>query len=498
MRVRSSSWAVGDSTPGHEGKDAGWRSGAVGPETGADRAEERSWRHEPRDEHESLFRPWRAQAHSSVGPVTRFVRSRFVEIGSVLARHAIETFANFVRERLVRRPKREPARRGAEHLRDALVELGPTFIKLGQVLSTRPDLIPPAYEVALSSLQDAAPPVPFSAVRDAIRQELARDPTEAYACFGEEPIAAASIGQVHAARLADGREVVVKVRRPGIVPVVDSDLVVLRKLAKFATWGWSPLRRIELVGFVDEFATTLRAELDYVAEGENADRIRPSLTAIGVHVPMVIWDVTTSGVLTLERIYGAKITDLAKLDEMGVDRGAIARDVAYAYLAMVFGIGFFHADPHPGNLFVEADGRLAMVDFGMMGTVAVPVRAALVEILLALATKDSKRSAAALRRLGIVPDDIDESRFAAELDRFTSESFEVPVGEIRLAPLLADFMAVSRRHHLHFPRELGLLLKTIVMCEGLAARLDPSFAMPAVLAKFVQSTFPPFLDTEQE
>src|ERR1019366_4059013 len=141
----------------------------------------------------------------------------------------------------------------------------------------------------------------------------------------------------------------VKVRRRGIIATVDSDLAILQRLAKLATWGWSPLRRVDLVGFVAEFATTLRAELDYVAEGENADRIRPSLTAIGVHVPMVIWDMTTSAVLTLERIYGAKITDLAKLDEMGVDRGAIARDVAYAYLAMVFGIGFFHADPHPGN-----------------------------------------------------------------------------------------------------------------------------------------------------
>jgi ubiquinone biosynthesis protein len=162
---------------------------------------------------------------------------------------------------------------------------------------------------------------------------------------------------------------------------------------------------------------------------------------------------------------------------------------------MIFANGFFHADPHPGNLFVEADGRLAMVDFGMMGTVTAPVRAALVEILLALATKDSMRSAAALRVLGIVPNDVDEVRFAAELERLTSASFELPVGEMRLAPLLADFMAVSRRHHLRFPRELGLLVKTVVMCEALAARLDPTFALPSLLATFVQSTFPPLLDT---
>jgi len=427
--------------------------------------------------------------------MTRSVDRRAVQIGSVFVHHAMATFANFARQRLLRIHKREPARRGAEHFRDALLELGPTFIKLGQVLSTRPDLIPPTYEEALSSLQDSASPIPFRAVRDAICHELSRDPAEAYDFLGEEPIAVASIGQVHPARLADGREVVVKVRRPGIIATVDSDLAILQRLAKLATWGWSPLRRVDLVGFVDEFATTLQTELDYVAEGESADRIRPSLTAIGVHVPVVIWELTTSGVLTLERVHGAKITDLATLDEMGVDRRAIARDVAYAYLAMIFANGFFHADPHPGNLFVEADGRLAMVDFGMMGTVTAPVRAALVEILLALATKDSMRSAAALRVLGIVPNDVDEVRFAAELERLTSASFELPVGEMRLAPLLADFMAVSRRHHLRFPRELGLLVKTVVMCEALAARLDPTFALPSLLATFVQSTFPPLLDT---
>jgi ubiquinone biosynthesis protein len=301
-------------------------------------------------------------------------------------------------------------------------------------------------------------------------------------------MAAASIGQVHAARLFDGREIVVKVRRPGIIPTVESDLAILQVMAKLAIFG---RRRSVVLGFIDEFAMTLRTELDYVAEGQSADRIRPGLTAIGVHIPMVIWELTTSGVLTLERVCGTKITDFDLLEEMGLDRRAVARDLAYAYLKMVFSDGFFHADPHPGNLFVEADGRLAMVDFGMMGTVTASVRAALVEILLALATKDSMRSSAALRALGVVPSDVDEVRFAAELERLISASVELPAGEMRVAPLLADFMAVSRRHHLRFPRELGLLVKTVVMCEGLAARLDPSFALLPLLPTFLQSTFRP-------
>ncbi len=402
------------------------------------------------------------------------------------------SFANFTRLRFLRIHKGGPGRSGAEHLRDALLELGPTFIKLGQVLSTRPDLIPPTYEEALASLQDSGPPIPFSEVREAIGHELSRDPAEAYAWLGEEPIAVASIGQVHPGRLFDGREVVVKVRRPGIIPTVDSDLAILQILAKLAIFG---RRRRVVLGFIDEFATTLRTELDYVAEAGSADQIRPSLSALGVHVPVVFWELTTSGVLTQERVFGTKITDFPMVEEMGVDLRSVARDLAYAYLKMVFTDGFFHADPHPGNFFVEADGRLAMVDFGMMGTVTTPIRAALVEILLALATKDSMRSSAALRALGIVPSDVDEVHFAAELERLISASVELPAGEKRVAPLLADFMAVSRRHHLRFPRELGLLIKTVVMCEGLVARLDPTFALLPLLATFVQSIVPPLFDT---
>jgi ubiquinone biosynthesis protein len=408
----------------------------------------------------------------------------------VFARHSIETLAGLLCEPLPSNHKKEPGRRGADHLRDAFLELGPTFIKLGQVLSTRPDLVPPTYEEALSSLQDSALPVPFSILREAISEELCRDPAEAYAHLEEEPMAAASIGQVHAARLFDGRQVVVKVRRPGIIAAVDSDLAIFQRLVKLGALAWGPLRRVDLVGFADEFALSLRSELDYVAEGGNADRIRPSLSALGVHVPEVVWELTTPGVLTLERIYGTKITDLVTLEELGVDLSEIARKLVYAYLTMVFVDGFFHADPHPGNFFVEDDGRLAMVDFGMMGTVSASVRTALMEILFSLAAKDMMRSAAALKSLGIVPGDIDEAGLAAELEPLAAASFDLPIGEMRIAPLLGDLMAVSRRHRLRFPHELGLLVKTIVMCEGLAVRLDPTFSLPPLLAQFIQSSFP--------
>lgn len=380
---------------------------------------------------------------------------------------------------------------GPRRLRETLAELGPTFVKLGQVLSTRPDLVPPRYEVELARLQDAVPAVEPDAVMRALRRELGRDPGALYASFEDQPIASASIGQVHAATLLDGRTVVVKLRRPGATAAVEQDLAVLGLLARAIARVPGALRRVDVVGFVEQFAATIRGELDYVAEGHNADRARADLAGLPVHVPGVVWEATTRGVLTLERIEGVKIDDLAGLDRIGVDRPALARTLAYVYLSMVFSHGFFHADPHPGNLFVEPAGRLAIVDFGMVGTVEPEVQHALVEIVLALVTHDTRRTVAAMRGLGVAPAAVDEDTFVTELDRLTAASIDLPVGELRLAPLVADLMTVSRRHRLAFPRELALLVKTVVMCEGLAAQVDPGFALPEVLVPFVADAFGP-------
>jgi ubiquinone biosynthesis protein len=283
----------------------------------------------------------------------------------------------------------------------------------------------------------------------------------------------------------------VKVRRPGVKAQVEVDLAILRRLARVLSKLFGSAQALDVAGFVDEFGETIRAELDYVAEGRNADRLRPFLHAQHVHVPEVIWPLTTTEVLTLERIYGTKIDDLAALDERGTDRRQLARAFADAYLAMVFVNGTYHADPHPGNLFVEMSGRIAMVDFGMVGTVSPAIRGGLIEILLALATGDTARSSRALRALGIVPTDEDEAQFSAALEQLTEATVETPVGDIRIGPLLVQFMAISRRHHLRFPRELALLVKTVIMCEGLAARLDPEFSLAPVLARFVAAAFQP-------
>ncbi len=405
----------------------------------------------------------------------RVALGRSAQVVRIVARHG----ARLARRRL------EGARGGvAREVRETLGDLGPTFVKLGQVLSTRPDIVPPALESELATLQDAATPVPPDAALRALRRELGRDPAVVFAEFDEDPIASASIGQVHGARLVDGGEVVVKLRRPGVATVVEQDLVVLALGASVLGRIPGLLRRVDVVGFVEQFAETIRGELDYVAEGRNAEQVRRDLADLPVHVPAVVWDATTHGVLTLERIHGTKIDDLEALDREGVDRPALARTLARVYLSMVFTHGFFHADPHPGNFFVEPGGRLAMVDFGMVGTVPDEVRLGLVQLLLALVAHDTRRLLASMRRLGVVPASVDEDRLVMDLDRLTASSIEVAVGELRLAPLVADLMGVSRRHRLAFPRDLALLVKTVVMCEGLAARLDPAFALPEVLVAF--------------
>ncbi|MGW9345942.1 ABC1 kinase family protein, partial [Streptomyces albidoflavus] len=300
---------------------------------------------------------------------------RYQEIADTLARHGLGFLAGATGVgRWIPAGRRDDGRRltspthtVAVRVRLALEELGPTFVKLGQLLSTRPDLLPPAYIIELSKLQDAAPPVPAEDIREAIERELGAGPEGVFATFDSEPLASASIGQVHAATLQDGASVVVKVRRPDAVRQVHEDLEILNNLADRAARVWEPARTYDVRGIVQEFSRTLRRELDYLREGENADRFAAHFDGQpDVLIPRVFWDRTTSRVLTLERMTGIKINDLAALDAAGIDRAVLAQTGADIMLRMIFEHRFFHADPHPGNLFVQPDGSIALIDFGMV------------------------------------------------------------------------------------------------------------------------------------
>jgi ubiquinone biosynthesis protein len=371
------------------------------------------------------------------------------------------------------------------HLRALLEDLGPTFMKLGQVLSTRADLVPPSFESELARLQDSGPTVPFEKIKAAVEHALGAPLHDVYRDFDPVPIAAASLGQVHAAVLHDASDVVVKVRRPGVVEAIDVDLRILERLAHAVTRRSRLAARYDVDGLVREFATTLRAELDYVKEAKNAETIALEFANNDdVRVPRVYWDATRPSLITEERIRGTKIDDVRALDAANIERVDVARRFADAYLSMVFVCGLFHADPHPGNVFVDAAGRIGFVDFGMVGTVERSTRRGLGTVMLALVAMDATQMADGLLHLGIACDDIDRPALERDLARMLARYAHLPLEQLHLGPLLAELMNVVRAHRLLLPSDLALLLKTVMMCEGVAAQLDPSFQLVPLLVPF--------------
>jgi ubiquinone biosynthesis protein len=373
----------------------------------------------------------------------------------------------------------------AERIRLALEELGATFIKLGQFLSTRADLLPPEYQTELAKLQDSAPPFDSKTAKEMIEAELGQPTSDLFASFDLEPLAAASIGQAHAATLRDGSEVVVKVRRPGVVEQVEEDLEILQNLASAMSRRWEFAALYDVEGLAQEFAQTLRSELNYLQEARNAESFALNFTGDpNVHIPRVFWEMTTSRALTLERIRGVKVSDLDSLEASGIDRRAIAERGAEVILKMIFEDGFFHADLHPGNFFIEPDRRFGLIDFGMVGSVDERLQDRLAGLLLALAARDYDQLVDALLEMGVAASRIDRERLRRDLENLISPYYGRPLGEIALTPLLNDALAIVRRHRMRVPSNLALLLKTIIITEGLGARLDPDFCLLSVIEPY--------------
>ncbi|WP_430297450.1 ABC1 kinase family protein [Sinomonas sp. B1-1] len=418
---------------------------------------------------------------------------RYREIADILARHGLGhvlTVAGL--SRWLPGPRRGQEGQGAPagapvHVRRALEELGPTFMKLGQILSTRPDLVPEPYQAELAKLQDAAPPVPAEAIHAVVREELGMDADTAFAAFDDVPLASASIGQVHEARLADGTRVVVKVRKPGAVERIREDLEILRNVTATATRAWPVLANYDVEGLVEEFSKTLTTELDYLEEARSAERFATNFAGDErFRFPKVYWDTTTSRILTLEFMEGLKINDVAALDAAGLDRRALADHSAAALAQMIFEDGFFHADPHPGNMFVEPGGRIAIIDFGMVGEISDQLRHDLGRLLIALARKDPRRLARvleAMSRSGAVED---RKRLAADVAVFISLYDGVDLADVNLARLAQKLLAVIRHHHLVMPAEAAVVIKMLVMAEGLGRVLDPQFRLSRVLEPHVR------------
>lgn len=407
------------------------------------------------------------------------------QVVAVLTRHG---FGLLVQRSPLPLPRRVRPRGQPDSLRSALQELGTTFIKLGQILSTRSDLLPDEYILALSALQDRLPPVSYAEVRATIARELGAPPEELFGSFGETPLATASIGQVHAATLKDGSTVVVKVQKPGIVQEVELDLLILRDLAHLAAERLDlPLLR-NLEETVEQFSDTLREELDYLHEGRNAERFMRLLAGkVPVVAPQPYWDLTTPRVLTMGRIEGIKISDLQGMQERGIDRRCVAANMADLVLRQVLDLGFFHADPHPGNYFVTSGGAIGVVDFGMVGTLDEVTRRDLILLLAAWVRGDADGLAEGLMTLGVARGGAEVAQLRADLRRVLNRYHDLELGEIKFGRVISDIFHLARRHNLVLRGDLALMGKTMVMHEGLGLLLDPQFRLVEAARPYVET-----------
>jgi ubiquinone biosynthesis protein len=420
---------------------------------------------------------------------------RYRQIADVLIRHGLGHLIEVLEleshvplhRRLPGPPQRPELPTLPQDLRLAMEELGATFIKLGQMLSTRPDLIGPAYQAELSKLQDEVPPVPWPPVQALLTEEFGRPPEATFAAIERTPLAAASIGQAHAATLPDGADVVVKIRRPGAPEQVEEDLDILQRLAEAASRHWEPAERYDVVGLAQEFAETLRAELDYRREARNVARFAVNFAEEpALHIPQVYAAFSTGRVLTLERLRGIKVDDLAALDAAGIDRTALAERGGRMFLKMVFEDGFFHADPHPGNFFIEPDGRIGLIDFGMVGRVDQRTEDQLTGLLVAWTGRDADRLVDALLALGLVRRRVDRPALRRDLAHLLDTYADQPLAGLPIGRVLHDVLGVVRRHNLQLPPDLVLMVKAAVMVEGLGTRLDASFNLTTLIAPYAK------------
>ncbi|MDT7835684.1 ABC1 kinase family protein [Aquabacterium sp. OR-4] len=369
-----------------------------------------------------------------------------------------------------------------EQLRSALEELGPTFVKLGQVLAGRADLFGPDWIAQFEKLHSRAPAADLAALRAQITEDLGAPPEQVFAQWSDTPLAAASIAQVHAATLADGSEVVVKVRRPGIAADVEADLRLLARLAAAAERQWPELKPYRPVALAQQLGRSLRRELDLASECRNAERIAQAFAAQPeIVIPRVHWDFTHERINVQQRIRGVPAEDPAAMAAAGIDRRELARRGARAVLKMVIEDGFFHADPHAGNLFFLPGSRIAFIDFGMVGRVTLERREQLLSLMLGLVQRDAEAVADVLLAWahdhGDGEDALDEDGLRGDIDAFVDQYHGVPLAQLSIGRMLGDVTGILRGHRLALPADLALLIKTFITLEGLGRGLDPGFHM---------------------
>jgi len=430
--------------------------------------------------------------------VDRTVRNlkRYRQIATVLAKygfgHIVDRLDLRTRLRLRRKPT-EPAAEPAAKLtlpvriRRVLEELGPTFVKLGQVLSTRPFLIPYDLLVELTRLQDRVEPFDFAMVRQTVEKELGGRLEELFSEFDPVPIASASLAQVHCAVTTDGRKVAVKVQRPGIKPIMAADMDILADLARLLDRHVPELQPFDPIGLVAELAKTTRRELDFSSEARYIEIFAENFADDPtVKVPEVFWSLSSSKVLTAEFIEGIKISDKEKLLAAGLDLPALVRRGGDSVLKQVFEHKFFHADPHPGNLFVTPDGRIAAVDFGMIGRISGRAVNELTNLLIAAFGGDTGAMTRELMNMEVLDERVNLRAFEADMTDLFYRYRHLPLGRINMKAIISDVFSVVNEYRVRLPSEYMMLAKALVTYEEVARALDPGYDMIEALTPYVK------------
>jgi predicted unusual protein kinase regulating ubiquinone biosynthesis (AarF/ABC1/UbiB family) len=380
--------------------------------------------------------------------------------------------------------ERKKVHAAPEDLAKDLEKMGPTFVKLGQLLSTRADLLPEPYLEALSRLQDDVEPFSFAEVEEIVSSEIGLRLSKAFQFFEAEPIAAASLGQVHRAALPDGRLVAVKVQRPGIRKVIAEDLEALQEIAKLLQENTDFGRHFETVRILDEFRKALLKELDYLQEARNMEILKANLQEFEkIFIPSPLESYSTSMVLTMDYVQGKKITAIGPLAHTELDGSNLVDELFKAYLHQVLVDGFFHADPHPGNVFLTEDTRIALIDLGMVAVISPRLQENLLGLLLAISNGRSEEATAIATKVGEIRENFDALEFQKRVAEIIGENQTVRLEQIEVGKLVMDVARISASCGVRIPSEVTMLGKTLLNLDHVAQMLDPEFDPNAAIRK---------------
>ncbi|MDQ0256830.1 ubiquinone biosynthesis protein [Evansella vedderi] len=419
---------------------------------------------------------------------------RYRDIGKAFARNGFGFIAkelgliemlNIPKRLLIKDTREVHSKTTGERIRLFLEDLGPTFIKMGQLASTRPDIFPPDTIEELEKLQDQVTPLPFEEIKQVLELELNAPIETLFQSFHETPLATASIGQVHYAVLHSGESVAIKIQRPEISDLVKTDLEILQHIAILADsrteWG----RRYGIQEIINEFSKSLRMELDYLNEGRNAEKISKQFEDNkGIFIPKVFREYSSEKILTMEYIKGMKLSDRALTKENGFNRKIVADRFVHAIFHQILMEGFFHGDPHPGNIFVLPDNVVAFMDFGMVGRLTPRMKDHIASLIISMMGRNIDGLIKAITQMGVIPDEVNKDLLRADLEDLQDKYYDVPFSQISLGEAVNDLFSVAFEHDIRIPTDLTLLGKTLLTAEGITEKLDPEISIVKVAEPF--------------